>query len=36
MKKLLMAFVLLLAGCVNVPENITPFDNFKIERYLGK
>lgn len=31
-----MAFVLLLAGCVNVPENITPVDRFNIERYLGK
>jgi apolipoprotein D and lipocalin family protein len=36
MKKMLMAFFLLLAGCVNVPENITPVDNFNIERYLGK
>ncbi len=36
MKKVLMAFVLLLAGCVSVPENITPVDNFNIERYLGK
>jgi apolipoprotein D and lipocalin family protein len=36
MKKILIAFVLLLAGCVNVPENITPVDNFNIERYLGK
>jgi apolipoprotein D and lipocalin family protein len=36
MKKILMAFVLLLAGCVNVPENITPVDRFNIERYLGK
>ena len=31
-----MAFVLLLAGCVNIPENITPVDNFDVERYLGK
>ncbi len=36
MKTMLMVFVLLLAGCVNVPENITPVDNFNIERYLGK
>jgi len=36
MKKILMAFGLLLSGCVNVPENITPVDNFNIERYLGK
>jgi apolipoprotein D and lipocalin family protein len=36
MKKILMAFVLLLAGCVIMPENIPPVDNFNIERYLGK
>jgi len=36
MKKILIIFVLLLAGCVKVPGNITPVDNFNIERYLGK
>lgn len=36
MKKILIIFVLLLSGCVNVPENITPVDNFNVERYLGK
>jgi apolipoprotein D and lipocalin family protein len=36
MKKILMALVLLLTGCVTVPENITPVDNFNILRYLGK
>jgi apolipoprotein D and lipocalin family protein len=36
MKKILIIFVLLVAGCVNVPKNITPVDNFNIERYLGK
>ena len=35
MKIILMAIVLLLSGCVNVPENITPVDNFNIERYQG-
>ena len=37
--KLVLGFIpmiLLLAGCVNVPENITPVDNFNVERYLGK
>jgi apolipoprotein D and lipocalin family protein len=37
--KLVLGFIpmiLLLSGCVNVPENITPVDNFNIERYLGK
>jgi apolipoprotein D and lipocalin family protein len=36
MKKILIVFILLLAGCVNVPDNIKPVDNFNIERYLGK
>jgi len=36
MKKILMVLVLLLAGCVSVPENITPVDNFNISQYLGK
>ena len=36
MKKILIIFVLLLTGCVNVPENITPVDNFQIARYLGQ
>lgn len=36
MKKILMVLVLLLAGCVSVPENITPVDNFNISKYLGK
>ena len=36
MKKILIIFALLLSGCVNMPENITPVDDFNIERYLGK
>jgi apolipoprotein D and lipocalin family protein len=36
MKKILVALVLFFIGCVSVPENITPVDNFHIERYLGK
>jgi apolipoprotein D and lipocalin family protein len=36
MKKILMVLVLLLAGCVSVPENISPVDNFNITRYLGQ
>lgn len=30
----LIAFVF--AGCVSIPENIKPVDNFKLEKYLGK
>lgn len=36
MKKLLLAFVLMLAGCVRVPENIQPVRVFELNRYLGK
>lgn len=36
MKKILTVLVLFLAGCVSLPENITPVDNFSLERYLGK
>ncbi len=27
---------LLLAGCVGVPDNVTPVQNFELNRYLGK
>ncbi len=36
MKIILIALVLFIAGCVSVPENITPVEHFNIERYLGK
>ena len=36
MKKILIAMILLLTGCISVPKNIKPVDNFQIERYLGK
>jgi apolipoprotein D and lipocalin family protein len=36
MKKALMAFSLLIVGCVNVPQNVEPVKNFQIENYLGK
>ena len=37
MMKLMTALMaLMLAGCVGIPENIKPVDNFKLERYLGK
>jgi apolipoprotein D and lipocalin family protein len=36
MKKILLMLVLLCAGCVGMPENVTPVDNFDIGRYLGK
>ncbi|MEQ1742683.1 MAG: lipocalin family protein [Candidatus Nitrotoga sp.] len=36
MNKLFMVLGLLLTGCVGIPENIKPVENFKIEKYLGK
>lgn len=36
MKKLLSLMALLFTGCVGIPEQVKPVDNFKIERYLGK
>ena len=36
MKKLSIVFFLFLMGCVGIPENVNPVDNFKIEKYLGK
>jgi apolipoprotein D and lipocalin family protein len=36
MKKLSIIFFLFLMGCVGIPKNVKPVDNFKIERYLGK
>ncbi len=36
MKKLFIPLILLLTGCVGIPENVKPVENFKLERYLGK
>jgi len=36
MKKLSTVFLLLLLGCVGIPEDVEPVDNFNIEKYLGK
>ncbi len=36
MKKLSTVFFLFLMGCVGIPENVVPVDNFKIKKYLGK
>jgi apolipoprotein D and lipocalin family protein len=36
MNKLFMALILLLTGCVGIPENVKPVENFKLEKYLGK
>jgi apolipoprotein D and lipocalin family protein len=36
MKKIILFLVCLLTGCVGIPDNVQPVDNFKLEKYLGK
>jgi len=36
MKGISIVFVLLLAGCVGIPANVKPVENFNLDRYLGK
>ena len=36
MIKISILLVLVLMGCVAIPENVKPVDNFKLENYLGK
>lgn len=36
MRNISIVLVLLLAGCVGIPENVSPVDHFKLEKYLGK
>ena len=36
MRILSIALVLFLMGCVGIPENVQPVDNFSLEKYLGK
>ncbi|GGO80894.1 outer membrane lipoprotein Blc [Marinobacterium nitratireducens] len=31
-----IVFILLLTGCVGMPDKVTPVDNFELDRYLGK
>jgi len=35
MKRLSILLFLFLTGCVGLPENVQPVDNFRLERYLG-
>jgi len=35
MKRLSILLFLFLTGCVRLPENVQPVDNFRLERYLG-
>ncbi len=36
MKILPVILLLFVAGCMGIPENVTPVDNFKLDKYLGK
>ncbi|MFI3188849.1 lipocalin [Crenothrix sp. D3] len=36
MNKLFIILLMLLSGCVSMPENVRPVNNFKVEKYLGK
>ena len=36
MKKLSLWLALFFSGCVGIPEQVKPVDNFEIEKYLGK
>jgi apolipoprotein D and lipocalin family protein len=36
MRKLSIILVLFLSGCVGIPTNVKPVDNFKLKKYLGK
>jgi apolipoprotein D and lipocalin family protein len=36
MNKLLITLMLLLSGCVGIPDGVHPVNNFKAEKYLGK
>jgi len=36
MRKILILLVLFLTGCVGIPENVRPVDDFRLEKYLGK
>jgi apolipoprotein D and lipocalin family protein len=35
MRKLSIVLVLLLSGCMGIPENVSPVESFKLEKYLG-
>jgi len=36
MKHVPIALILLLTGCTGIPDAVTPVDDFKLERYLGR
>jgi apolipoprotein D and lipocalin family protein len=36
MKNISLLLVVFLTGCVGIPENVNPVDNFSLAKYLGK
>ena len=36
MKQLFIVLIVFLTGCVGIPANVKPVENFKLENYLGK
>jgi len=36
MKRIALALLLLLTGCVGIPEQVKPVDHFQLEQYLGR
>jgi apolipoprotein D and lipocalin family protein len=36
MRKISIVLILFLTGCLEIPENVNPVDNFRLEKYLGK
>lgn len=36
MIRLSILLILFLSGCVGIPKNVTPVENFALEKYLGK
>ena len=36
MRRLSIAWIFFLTGCVGIPDNVKPVDDFILERYLGK
>jgi len=36
MRRLSVLLVLFLSGCVGIPKNVTPVENFVLEKYLGR
>jgi len=36
MRKISLALFFFVAGCVTIPENVRPVDNFRLDKYLGR